>query len=286
LASEVLTSAAGSVGQIRETAAKLLEHTKKAGCALFLIGHVTKEGTLAGPRVLEHMVDTVLYFEGERGHPFRILRAVKNRFGSTNEIGVFEMKESGLRAVDNPSELFLAERPAKTAGSVVVPTVEGTRPILVEVQALVSPAIYGNARRSAMGFDLNRVNLLAAVLEKKGGLQLVGQDIFVNIAGGVRVVEPAADLGIALAIASSFQDKPIDNSAIILGELGLTGEVRGVAQLEQRLHEAHKLGFRLAVVPEVNIRRLERKSPMELIGVRSIYEALDKYPQEEKSVLS
>lgn len=285
LYSESLTSAAGSVGQIRETAARLVEYTKRVGCALFLIGHVTKEGTLAGPRVLEHMVDTVLYFEGERGHPFRILRAVKNRFGSTNEIGVFEMKESGLRPVENPSELFLAERPLGAAGSVVAPTLEGTRPILVEVQALVSPAIYGNARRTAMGVDLNRVNLLAAVLEKKGGLQLVGQDIFVNVAGGVRIDEPAADLAVALAVASSFQDRPVDPRTIVIGELGLTGEVRGVAQLEQRLHEAHKLGFAQAVVPEVNVRRLERCSPIELIGVADVATALDRLPTVERPPL-
>jgi DNA repair protein RadA/Sms len=277
--SEGLASAAGSVGQIREVAARLVDYAKKTDAALFLIGHVTKEGTLAGPRVLEHMVDTVLYFEGDRGQPFRILRAIKNRFGSTNEIGVFEMKEAGLRPVENPSEIFLAERPMGASGSVVLPTLEGTRPILVEVQALVSPAIYGNARRTAMGVDLNRINLRAAVLEKKGGLQLVGQDIFVNVAGGVRIDEPAADLALAMAIASSFQDKPLKNDTIVVGELGLTGEVRGVAQLDQRLHEAYKLGFRTAVVPEINVRRLEKASPMELIPVTSILEALDRFPR-------
>ncbi len=277
LYSEGLSSAAGSVGQIREVTARLLDYTKRRNCALFLIGHVTKEGTLAGPRVLEHMVDTVLYFEGERGHPFRILRAVKNRFGSTNEIGVFEMKESGLKAVDNPSELFLAERPEKASGSVVVPTVEGTRPILVELQALVSPAMYGNARRTSMGVDLNRVNLIAAVLEKKSGLQLVGQDIFINVAGGVRIDEPAADLGVALGIASSFQNRPVDQRTVVMGELGLTGEVRAISQLDQRLNEAHKLGFRRAIVPKLNVTRLERKSPMELIGVKTLDEALESY---------
>ncbi len=279
LYSEELPSAPGSVGQIREVTARLLEFVKLQGCALFLIGHVTKEGTLAGPRVLEHMVDTVLYFEGDRGHPFRILRAIKNRFGGTNEIGVFEMKETGLRPVENPSELFLAERPRGAAGSVVTPSLEGTRPILVEVQALVSPAIYGNARRTTMGFDTNRVNLLAAVLEKKAGLQLVGQDIFVNVAGGVRLDEPASDLAVALAIASSFRDEPVDAHCIVVGELGLTGEVRGVSQIEQRLHEAHKLGFRSAVVPEVNVRRLEKASPVELIGVANVDELLDRFPR-------
>jgi DNA repair protein RadA/Sms len=274
-----LTSAPGSVGQIREVAARLVEFAKRSNCCVFLIGHVTKDGSLAGPRVLEHMVDTVLYFEGERGHPFRILRAFKNRFGGTNEIGVFEMKESGLQPVENPSELFLAERPAGAAGSVVIPSIEGTRPILVEVQALVTPAAYGNARRAAMGIDLNRVNLLMAVLEKKGGLQLGAQDIFVNVAGGVRLAEPGADLAMALAVASSFIDQAVDAFTIVVGELGLTGEVRGVTQLDQRLHEAHKLGFRSAIVPAVNLKRLERKSPLELIGVATIAELLERFPR-------
>ena len=285
LYSDDLTSAPGSVGQIREVTARLLEFAKQRDCALFLIGHVTKEGTLAGPRVLEHMVDTVLYFEGDRGNPFRILRAIKNRFGGTNEIGIFEMKESGLQPVENPSEMFLAERPKGASGSVVSPSLEGSRPILVEVQALVSAAIYGNARRTSMGFDLNRVNLLAAVLEKKGGLQLVGQDIFINVAGGVRLDEPASDLAVALAIASSLLDQPVDSKTIVLGELGLTGEVRGVAQLEQRLQEAHKLGFDKAVVPAVNIQRLERPSPLELIGVSNVQELLDRFPTGAKPPL-
>ncbi len=277
-----LPSAPGSVGQIREVAARLVDYAKRNDCALFLIGHVTKDGSLAGPRVLEHIVDTVLYFEGERGHPFRILRAFKNRFGSTNEIGVFEMKETGLRQVENPSEMFLAERPVGAAGSVVVPSLEGTRPILVEVQALVSASAYGNARRTAMGFDVNRVNLLTAVLEKKAGLHLAGQDIFVNVAGGVRLVEPAADLAVALAIVSSFREEPVDAHTVVLGELGLTGEVRGVSQLEQRLHEAHKLGFRGAVVPEVNLRRLERNAPLACIGVDSVEALLEAYPRGER----
>lgn len=277
--SEALPSAAGSVGQIREVAARLVEFAKQTAAAIFLIGHVTKEGSLAGPRVLEHMVDTVLYFEGERGHPFRILRAIKNRFGSTNEIGVFEMKETGLQPVENPSATFLAERPLDAAGSIVLPSLEGTRPILVEIQALVSPAIYGNARRTAMGIDINRVNLIAAVLEKKGGLQLVGQDIFVNVAGGVRLDDPGSDLALALAIASSFKDAPVDPATVVLGELGLTGEVRGVAMIDQRLREAAKLGFRLAIVPAIDSKRNLAQVPIERIEVSTLADLLERFPR-------
>src|SRR5512141_2260851 len=215
-----LPSAPGSVGQVREVSGRLMIHAKRTGMPTFLIGHVTKDGAIAGPRVLEHIVDTVLYFEGDKGHSFRILRAVKNRFGSTNEIGVFEMKESGLQAVANPSALFLAERPVDVPGSAVVASIEGTRPILVEIQALVSATSFGTPRRTTLGIDPNRVALLIAVLEKKMGVHLIGQDVFVNVAGGVRLDEPAVDLGVIVAVASSFLDKPIDAHTVLLGELG------------------------------------------------------------------
>lgn len=267
---EALGSAPGSIGQVRESAAQLVTHAKRTGRATVLIGHVTKEGALAGPRVLEHMVDTVLYFEGDRGHPFRILRAAKNRFGSTNEIGVFDMKGSGLQPVENPSALFLAERPEDVPGSVVVASMEGTRPILVEVQALVSPSSLGTPRRTTLGLDPNRVALLVAILEKKLGAQLLGHDIFVNVAGGVRIDEPAADLGVAAAVASSFLDRPIDPHLILVGEVGLAGEVRAVSQIEPRLREAAKLGFRRALVPESALRHLPGPTGMEVSGVPSM----------------
>jgi DNA repair protein RadA/Sms len=271
-----LQSAPGSISQVREATARLMQLAKTSGVSTFLIGHVTKEGAIAGPRVLEHMVDTVLYFEGDKGHPFRILRAVKNRFGSTNEIGVFEMKTSGLEEVINPSELFLAERPLDVPGSVVVSSLEGSRPILVELQALVSPASFGVPRRTTIGVDYNRVSLLIAVLEKKAGLNLPGQDIFVNVAGGVRIEEPGVDLGIVSAIASSFLDKPISSRTMVVGEVGLAGEVRGVSQVEIRIKEAVKLGFELCLLPKNNLERLHEKLAMELIGVGTVSEALDK----------
>lgn len=267
---EGLASAPGSIGQVRESAAQLVSHAKRTGRATVLIGHVTKEGALAGPRVLEHMVDTVLYFEGDRGHPFRILRAAKNRFGSTNEIGVFDMKGTGLQPVENPSALFLAERPQDVPGSVVVASMEGTRPILVEVQALVSPSALGTPRRTTLGLDPNRVALLVAILEKKLGAQLFGHDIFVNVAGGVRIDEPAADLGVAAAVASSFLDRPIDPHLILVGEVGLAGEVRAVSQIEPRLREAAKLGFRRALVPDSARRHLPPTGGIEVSGVASV----------------
>jgi DNA repair protein RadA/Sms len=273
---EHLTSAPGSIGQVRESAAQLVTHAKAANRAAFLVGHVTKEGSFAGPRVLEHMVDTVLYFEGDRGHPFRILRAVKNRFGSTNEIGVFEMKENGLQAVANPSAFFLAERPEEVPGSVVIASIEGTRPILVEVQALVSPTSFGTPRRTTLGFDPNRVALLVAVLEKKMGLHLIGQDVFVNVAGGVRIDEPAADLGVIAAVASSFLDKPVDPRTLLIGEVGLAGEVRAISQVETRVREAAKLGFTRCVLPESSRRQLPAVEGVELIGVGSLAEAWDR----------
>jgi len=272
---EEIASAPGSVGQIRDVAAQLMFFAKKAGAAVFLIGHVTKEGTIAGPRVLEHIVDTVLYFEGNKGHPYRILRAVKNRFGSTNEIGVFEMKGAGLLEVENPSGLFLSERPLGAAGSVVVAAQEGSRPILVELQALVSLSHPGVARRMALGVDPNRVSLLLAVLEKRVGLQLSGMDVFVNVVSGIEIDEPAIDLGIVAALASSFRDRPIDSKTVFFGEVGLSGEVRGTQQIEMRVREAMKLGFRRCILPYRNLESIDRGMEIEAIGVRFVGEALE-----------
>ena len=272
---EELTSAPGSVGQIRESAAKLMFYAKRSGTPVFLIGHVTKEGAIAGPRVLEHLVDTVLYFEGDRGHPFRILRTVKNRFGSTNEIGVFEMTDGGLREINNPSELFLSQRPLGTSGSIVLASVEGTRPVLVEMQALVSPTTFGMPRRTSMGIDFNRLNLLIAVLEKKGGIHLGGMDVFVNIVGGLKIVEPAADMGIVTALVSSFREIPVDPQTFVFGEIGLSGEVRAVAQGEARIREAAKVGFKRAIVPLGNAERLNDNFGLTISGVRNIDEAIE-----------
>jgi DNA repair protein RadA/Sms len=238
-----LPSAPGSVGQVREVSGRLMLHAKRTGIPTFLIGHVTKDGAIAGPRVLEHIVDTVLYFEGDRGHAFRILRAVKNRFGSTNEIGVFEMKESGLAEVANPSELFLAERPKDATGSVVVSSLEGTRPILAELQALVALSKLTMPRRTTIGVDYNRVSLLLAVLEKRVGMHLMGMDVFVNVVGGLKIDEPAVDLGVLAAVASSFREKPVPPEMVVMGEVGLAGEVRAISQAEARLKDAAKLGF-------------------------------------------
>ncbi|ACM22042.1 DNA repair protein RadA [Geotalea daltonii FRC-32] len=270
-----LESAPGSVSQVRETAGRLMIMAKGSGIPVFIVGHVTKDGAIAGPRVLEHLVDTVLYFEGDSGHPFRILRAVKNRFGSTNEIGVFEMKEGGLCEVRNPSELFLSERPMGASGSVVVASLEGSRPVLVELQALVSASSLGVPRRTTIGVDHHRLSLLVAVLEKKVGLSLAGQDIFLNVAGGVKLNEPAADLGMVVAVASSHLDKPIAGNTLLLGEVGLTGEVRGITQPELRVKEAAKLGFSRCILPAGNLKQVKAKG-LELIGVKSVDEALDK----------
>ncbi len=269
-----LGSAPGSVSQVRECAGRLMAYAKKTGVPTFIVGHVTKEGSIAGPRVLEHMVDTVLYFEGERGHPFRLLRAHKNRFGSTNEIGVFEMKGAGLVEVPDPSALFLSERPQHASGSVVTSTLNGTRPILVEVQALVAPTGYGTARRTAMGVDTNRVALLAAVLEKKEDVQLVGCDIFVNVAGGMELSEPASDLAVCVALVSSLRNRPLDPQTLVLGEVGLAGEVRAVAQIEPRLAEAEKMGFRRVLLPAGSKKRLESSKKLELVGVETLGQAL------------
>ncbi len=269
-----LGSAPGSIAQVREVSARLIAFAKQSGVPTFIVGHVTKDGSIAGPRVLEHMVDTVLYFEGERGHPFRILRAHKNRFGSTNEIGVFEMRGSGLAEVVDPSAMFLAERPLGKSGSVVTSTVSGTRPLLVEVQALVAPTGYGTARRTTIGVDSNRVALLAAVLEKKHEVQLVGCDIFVNVAGGMQLTEPASDLAVCAALVSSLANKPIDPHTLLLGEVGLAGEVRAVTQVEQRLAEASKMGFQRAVLPKGSARRLE-DARIASVAVETLSEALE-----------
>jgi DNA repair protein RadA/Sms len=269
-----LESAPGSVAQVRECGARLMTLAKGRGLATFLVGHVTKEGALAGPRVLEHLVDTVLYFEGENHHAYRVLRAVKNRFGSTNEIGVFEMAQRGLVEVTNPSGFFLAERPADAPGSVVVAGLEGTRPMLLELQALVSRAGLGTPRRTVIGADYNRVCLLLAVLEKRAGLPIGNQDVYVNVAGGGRVLEPAADLAIVIAAASSYMERAIAGDVVVVGEVGLTGEVRGVTGLEPRLRAAAQLGFRSAVVPKGSVA--EAKSlPLTVKAVATVGEALE-----------
>jgi DNA repair protein RadA/Sms len=270
-----LGSAPGSVSQVREATVRLMLMAKRSGIPTFLVGHVTKDGAIAGPKLLEHMVDTVLYFEGDRNHMFRVLRAVKNRFGSTNEIGVFEMKDRGLDEVANPSAVFLSERPASAAGSVVAASMEGTRPILVELQALTSGTSFGTPRRTILGLDANRVALLAAVMEKKVGMHLVGYDIFMNVAGGVKVVEPAVDLSIVGAIASSFLDKPVPGRTVVIGEIGLTGEVRAIGQAEQRILEARKMGFNRCVLPYSNLRRLPAIEGIDIAGVSSVSEAIE-----------
>ncbi len=270
--SEEVGSAPGSVTQVRESTARLLALAKSTELPVLLVGHVTKDGAIAGPRVLEHMVDAVLYFEGDRGQVFRILRTVKNRFGSTNEIGVFEMKEAGLAEVDNPSALFLAERPVNVPGSVVMPSVEGTRPILVEVQALVSPSSLGTGRRTAIGADPQRLALLTAVLEKKLGVTLFDHDIFLNIAGGIRIDEPALDLGVVVALLSSLFEKVVAPTTVVCGEVGLAGEIRAVGQMDMRLREADRLGFKTFLMPESSRRQLDSvpNGSMEVIAVRSV----------------
>jgi len=268
-----LESAPGSVSQVRECGGRLMLSAKARGVATFLVGHVTKDGAIAGPRVLEHLVDTVLYFEGERHHAYRVLRAVKNRFGSTNEIGVFEMADGGLTEVKNPSGFFLSERPRGAPGSVIVSSLEGTRPLLVELQALVTPASFGTPRRTVLGTDYNRVCLLLAVLEKRAGFPLQTQDAFVNVAGGGRVSEPAVDLGVAIAAASSYLDRPVRGDVVVIGEIGLTGEVRAVSGLPVRLKEAAALGFSSAVVPQNNLVP-GQSHPLDVQGVASVEEAV------------
>jgi DNA repair protein RadA/Sms len=268
-----LPSTPGSIGQVREASSRLLSLAKHLGIPIFLIGHVTKEGFIAGPKVLEHMVDTVLYIEGDANQAFRILRAVKNRFGPTNEIGVFEMKDSGLVEVANPSEYFLSERVQHASGSVVMPCIEGSRPILIELQALVVPTHFGAPRRTAQGVDGSRISLMAAVMEKRLGLPLLSHDIFVNIAGGMKVEEPGVDLGIIASIASSFRDKLIDPETVVFGEVGLGGEVRGISQPEVRVKESSRLGFKRCLLPKQNQDKMKGIKGIELIGVRTIQEA-------------
>lgn len=270
-----VSSSPGSVTQVRESAYRLLAFAKSSNIPVILVGHVTKDGAIAGPKILEHMVDTVLYFEGDKSHVFRILRTVKNRFGSTNEIGVFEMKEEGLVQVANPSEIFLAERPMGEPGSVVLPSIEGTRPILVEVQALVSPTNLGTARRTAIGADQQRLSLLCAVLEKKGGLDMYGHDVFLNIAGGIRIDEPALDLGVVSALASSLLEKPVAANTAVCGEVGLAGEVRAVGQMDIRVIEAQRLGFERLVLPQGSKERLTVKAEIELVGITSVAQLID-----------
>jgi DNA repair protein RadA/Sms len=270
-------SAPGSISQVREAATQLLFAAKGQNIPTFLVGHVTKDGSLAGPKALEHVVDTVLYFEGERHHSHRVVRAVKNRFGAVSELGVFEMTSAGLRAVPNPSRLFLAERPANAPGSAVLCMVEGSRPILVEVQALVSTSSYGTARRTASGIDQQRLSLLLAVLEKRAGLNLMGEDVFVNIAGGISVDEPASDLGVLAAIASSVRNRAIAATTAMFGEVGLAGEIRGIAQAPLRIREAAQMGFTRCIMPEANIDPTEGRSlgGCELVGVRTVGDALE-----------
>jgi DNA repair protein RadA/Sms len=270
-----LTSAPGSVSQVRESTVRLMMMAKKTGIPTLLVGHVTKDGAIAGPKLLEHMVDTVLYFEGDRNHIFRILRAVKNRFGSTNEIGVFEMKDQGLDEVANPSAVFLSERPANAPGSAVTASMEGTRPILVELQALVSSTSFGTPRRTILGLDPNRVALLAAVMEKQLGMHLMGHDIFMNVAGGVKVIEPAVDMAIVSAIASSFLDKPVPDGTVVLGEVGLTGEVRAIGQVDIRLSEVKKMGFKRCLVPDSNLKRIPDVDGIEVAGIKTVPEAVE-----------
>ena len=272
---ENIASAPGSVSQVRESTGALMQIAKGSGVSVFIVGHVTKEGVVAGPRVLEHMVDTVLYFEGDRHAAYRILRGVKNRFGSTNEIGVFEMRQSGLVEVENPSEFMLSGKPEGASGSVVACSMEGTRPILLEIQALVCHTNFGIPRRTAAGTDLNRVNLLMAVLEKRLGLQLGSCDAYINIAGGIRMNEPAIDLGMVLSLISSYKEKPIDEKTICFGEVGLSGEVRAVSMAEQRVLEAKKLGFDTCILPEVCRANLKEISGIRLIGVCTVKDAMD-----------
>ncbi len=270
-----LSSAPGSVSQVREATLKLLVMAKRSGIPVFLIGHVTKDGAIAGPRVMEHMVDTVLYFEGDNHHVFRVLRAVKNRFGSTNEIGVFEMKDSGLNEVPNPSAVFLSERPEQSPGSVVTACMEGSRPILVEIQGLASSSNLGTPRRTVLGLDQNRVSLLVAVMEKKLGMHLTGLDIFMNVAGGVKITEPSVDMAIVTAIASSFLDRPVPDGVAVLGEVGLTGEVRAVSRMDIRSVELKKMGFTRIIAPMSSLKGLTGLDGITVNGVRNLNEAME-----------
>ncbi len=272
--SEDITSAAGSVSQVREITAKIMRTCKENGVTTILIGHVTKDGNIAGPRVLEHMVDTVLYLEGERYFSYRMLRGVKNRFGSTNEIGMFEMEAEGLVEITDPSKVLISERDENPSGSVVIASMEGTRPLLVEFQALTTPTVYGLPRRTANGIDYNRLAVLIAVLEKKVGLNLGNQDVYLNVVSGLRINEPAIDLGIIAATVSSFKNIPIDTETVVLGEVGLTGEIRSVNLIEKRLKEVEKLGFKKCIIPETNKKLLKENYKLDIIGVKNINEAM------------
>ncbi len=272
--SDDISSAPGSVSQVREITAQIMKTCKQNHITTIIIGHVTKDGNIAGPRVLEHMVDTVLYLEGERYFSYRILRSVKNRFGSTNEIGMFEMQDTGMVEITNPSQILISEREGNPAGSVIVASMEGTRSILVELQALVTPSVFGMPRRTAMGIDYNRLTLLMAVLEKRAGLMLGNQDAYLNIVGGMKMNEPAIDLGIVLAVASSFKNCSIPKDLVAIGEVGLTGEVRAVNQIEKRLKEVEKLGFKTCIIPENNKKLLKEKYKLDIIGVKNIVEAM------------
>ncbi|WP_460177114.1 DNA repair protein RadA [Thermodesulfovibrio hydrogeniphilus] len=271
---EEAVSAPGTVSQIRESAAKFMNFAKRTGTPVFLIGHVTKEGAIAGPRVLEHLVDTVLYFEGDRGYAYRILRSVKNRFGPTNEIGIFEMTSEGLHEVENPSAIFLSEH-SSSSGSAITATMEGTRAILTEIQALVTPSNFGMPRRNFIGVDYQRVNLLVAVLEKRGRINFAGADIFVNVVGGLKITEPASDLAVISAIISSFRDVPLPEGMVIFGEVGLSGEVRAISQAELRLKEAARIGMTTAIIPKSNLERMKEKIKIKINGVGSINELIE-----------
>jgi len=275
LFSPQISSTPGSVSQVRDAAMRLMLMAKGSNTSVFLVGHVTKDGAIAGPRLLEHMVDSVLYFEGDRNHVFRILRAVKNRFGSTNEIGVFEMKAQGLMEVANPSAVFISERPERAAGSIVTASVEGSRPILVELQALVSSTNYGTPRRTILGLDANRVALLVAVMEKKLGMNLLSHDIFLNVAGGVKIDEPAVDMGVVAAVASSFLDRPVQSGAVVLGEVGLTGEIRAISHVDTRVAELKKMGFTRCLLPRGNLARMAPVEGIALEGVGGVAEAVE-----------
>ena len=274
--SDEITSAAGTVSQVREITARIMRICKDNNITTIIIGHVTKDGNIAGPRVLEHMVDTVLYLEGERYFSYRILRSVKNRFGSTNEVGMFEMQNEGMIEILNPSTVLISERDDNPAGSVIVATMEGTRPLLVELQALTSTSVFGLPRRTANGVDYNRLTLLMAVLEKKAGMNLGNQDVYLNVVSGIKVSEPAVDLGVILSVASSFKNLSIPNDTVVVGEVGLTGEVRSVNLIDKRLKEIEKLGFKTCIIPESNKKVLKEKYKLDIIGVKNINEAMQK----------
>ena len=274
--SEDISSAAGTVSQVREITSRIMRICKSNDITTIIIGHVTKEGNIAGPRVLEHMVDTVLYLEGERYFSYRILRSVKNRFGSTNEVGMFEMQNEGMIEILNPSTVLISERDDNPAGSVIVATMEGTRPLLVELQALTSTSVFGLPRRTANGVDYNRLTLLMAVLEKKAGMNLGNQDVYLNVVSGIKVSEPAVDLGVILSVASSFKNLSIPNDTVVVGEVGLTGEVRSVNLIDKRLKEIEKLGFKTCIIPESNKKVLKEKYKLDIIGVKNINEAMQK----------